>query len=85
MVGTGKELQGCVTYTAEDTLGCFLFVSSAKILSPPSEVVPLHNIMWYGSCHYLPWCTVIKATVLLADINDFERVNAVYAKCEFCL
>ena len=25
---------------------------------------------------------VIKMTVLLADINDFARVDAVYAKCE---
>ena len=26
---------------------------------------------------------MIKTTVLLADINDFARVDALYAKCEF--
>lgn len=26
---------------------------------------------------------VVKATVLLADINDFTKVNDVYAQCKF--
>lgn len=28
-------------------------------------------------------CSVVKTTVLLADINDFNRVNEVYRTCEF--
>lgn len=34
--------------------------------------------------HYLS-PTVVKTTVLLADINDFAKVNEVYSKCEYLL
>lgn len=35
-----------------------------------------------GNPHYL-FCTVVKATVLLDDINNFGAVNEVYAKCKY--
>ncbi len=27
---------------------------------------------------------MVKTTVLFADLNDFESVNAIYSDCEFC-
>jgi enamine deaminase RidA (YjgF/YER057c/UK114 family) len=40
--------------------------------------------MWssHHTHHFYFICAVIKTTVLLADINDFDKVNTVYATCE---
>ncbi|GFZ07421.1 endoribonuclease L-PSP family protein [Actinidia rufa] len=31
------------------------------------------------------YSSVVKTTIMLADLNDFKKVNEIYAKCEFYL
>lgn len=51
--------------------------------------MPLYK-MWYSILVYhkfiqhLLVLSVVKTTVLLADINDFAKVNEEYAKCKYC-
>ncbi|KAG2390853.1 Reactive Intermediate Deaminase [Vigna angularis] len=31
------------------------------------------------------YSSVVKTTIMLADLKDFKKVNEIYAKCEFCI
>lgn len=38
---------------------------------------------FYSSYFNFSFLLVVKTTVLLADINDFAKVNEVYSTCEY--
>lgn len=59
---------------------------SWKLLDVPTTMVQcsrLQSFMSKLSQYFDSLCSVVKTTVLLADINDFNRVNEVYRTCEF--
>lgn len=63
---------------------------SWKLLDVPTTMVNCHAVdalacraSYANFFNILTLCSVVKTTVLLADINDFNRVNEVYRTCEF--
>ena len=44
--------------------------------------------MYYSNCYKITvflLFLVVKTTVFLADMNDYQRVNEVYSTCEFLI
>lgn len=56
--------------------------SNGEKLSFSSYVSHVLNIKHELSEHINPFISVVKTTVLLADINDFNNVNEVYKTCK---
>lgn len=48
--------------------------------SPTAPVEELHAV---PSSYFLVVPAVVKTTVLLADMNDFTKVNDVYKQCKY--
>ncbi|KAI3361479.1 hypothetical protein L3Q82_013633 [Scortum barcoo] len=47
----------------------------------PQALVNMGEILKAAGCSY---GNVVKTTVLLADMNDFTKVNDVYKQCKYC-
>lgn len=81
---TGSLVPGGVEAEAKkalDNMGYILEAAGASYKNGEFSQVPLCTL---GYCyyHYLLSFLVVKTTVLLADINDFGKVNDIYRQCK---
>lgn len=91
IISTDKAPAAIGPYSQATKAGGFLFLSGQIPLDPITmDVVPgcvscqIEQVMLNTKCilesQGLDFTDVVKTTVFIKDMNDFEKVNAVYAK-----
>ena len=91
IIGTERAPKAIGPYSQAEKAGGFLFLSGQIPLDPKTmEVVPgcvmcqtkqaLENVKGILESQGLDGSDVVKVTVFIKDMNDFGKVNEVYAK-----
>lgn len=91
IIGTERAPKAIGPYSQAVKAGGFLFLSGQIPLDPKTmEVVPgcvmcqtkqaLENVKGILESQGLDFSDVVKVTVFIKDMNDFGKVNEVYAK-----
>jgi 2-iminobutanoate/2-iminopropanoate deaminase len=92
VVSTEKAPKAIGPYSQAVVAGDLVFTSGQIPLDPQTQQMVqgdvrqqaervMHNLSAVLSAAGASFATVVKATIFLADLNDFAAVNEVYGKC----